>query len=654
MTKLFSHILIILAIFTLASCSSVKLADADLQMERGEYFDASKSYRKIYSTLKTKEQRPLRAEVAFKLAECYRLTGRNANASAAYRNALRYGYPDSIAILRLAQSQHGEGNYKAAIGNYERYLRVDPTDELSSSGLIGARESAKLKRNKTRYVVKPAKVFNSRRSDFSPMFNGDMLYLTTTNEQAKGTVKSEVTGMKRSDVWVARKDENGRWLAPMPVEGELNTEADEGVISFSPDGTTMYLTRAVRSNMSDSRAEIYVSHRSDAQWSAAEKLEIGSDTLHSYAHPAVSPSGEYLYFTSDRPGFGAKDIWRINLSEGERNPINLGDEINTPGNEMFPYALTDSVLLFASDGHPGLGGLDIFRATLTPAGNWHVENMGSPINSEGDDFGITYASPGSEMGFLSSNRGDRRGYDHIYSFVLPDLRITLSGHVFDKEEEPISGAIVRIVGNDGTNQKTATRPDGSFSLPLERGVKYVMLAGAEGYLNGSQEFRSDEAEIDADYTIDFYLASFTRPNIIENIFYDFDKATLRPESEEALYEVVQMMRDNPGITIEMGSHTDRHGSESYNDDLSLRRAQSVVNYLVKSGISSDRLTAHGYGETVPKVITKRLARIYPQFLEGQLLNEEYITTLPADLQDLADQINRRTEFRILSSPFRNK
>ncbi|MCM1255388.1 MAG: OmpA family protein [Duncaniella sp.] len=647
MKRLIHKILLVLTIITLGSCSSVKLADADMQMERGEYFDASKSYKKIYSTLKSKDQRKLRGEVAFKMAECYRLTGRKANASAAYRNALRYGYPDSVVILRLAQSQHSEGNYKAAIENYECYLHFDPSNIVANAGLAGARKSAELKKNKTRYVVKPAKIFNSRRSDYSPMYNGDLLYLTTTNEQAKGTKKSEVTGMKQGDVWVARKDDNGRWLAPLPVEGELNTESDEGVVSFSPDGTTMYLSRVNGSNQYDSRAEIYVSHRSDAQWSDADKMNIGTDTLYSYAHPAVSPSGEYLYFTSDRPGFGGKDIWRISLADLDLKPVNLGDEINTPGNEMFPYLLTDSVMLFASDGHPGLGGLDLFRASLTPSGNWKVENMGSPINSEGDDFGITYSTPGREAGFLSSNRGDRRGYDHIYSFELPDIKITLSGHVFDKDEEPLSGAIVRVVGNDGTNQKTATRPDGSFTLPLERGVKYVMMAGAEGHLNDSQAFQSHEEEADADYAIDFYLASLIKPNIIENIFYDFDKASLRPESEKVLDEVVQMMCDNPEISIEMGSHTDRHGSESYNENLSLRRAHSVVDYLVRAGITADRLKARGYGKTVPKVITKRLERLFPQFPEGQILDEEYISTLPTDLQEIADQINRRTEFRIM-------
>ena len=310
--------------------------------------------------------------------------------------------------------------------------------------------------------------------------------------------------------------------------------------------------------------------------------------------------------------------------------------------------LTDSIMYFSSDGHPGLGGLDLFKATLTPSGGWLVENMGSPMNSEGDDFGITFATPAKEAGYFSSNRGDGRGYDHLYSFELPDLKILISGWVLDKDEEPVPNAIIRIVGNDGSNQKAVARNDGSFSFPLERGVKYVMLAGAKGYLNAKQEFTSDSAEEDAEYGIDFILASVTKPNIVDNIFYDFDKATLRPESKEALDGVVQMLRDNPNITIEMASHTDRKGSDEYNIALSERRAKSVVDYLITAGIPEGRLQYQGYGESRPMTITKRLAREFPQFAEGQTLSEDFIVTLSPEDQDSADQINRRTEFQVLS------
>ncbi|MDE6032388.1 MAG: OmpA family protein, partial [Muribaculaceae bacterium] len=395
--------------------------------------------------------------------------------------------------------------------------------------------------------------------------------------------------------------------------------------------------------------EIFTSQRSDASWSAPQKFEITADTLSSYGHPAVSPDGNWLYFSSDMPGGqGGYDLWRINLKERAGSLENLGEFINTPGNEQFPYMRTDSLLYFSTDGRPGLGGLDIFRAQMTPSGAWRVENMGVPMNSAGDDFGITFDPTGGERGFFSSSRGDARGYDHIYTFELPDLQIWISGWVIDRDEEPVANAIIRIVGNDGSNQKAIGKDDGSFRFPLQRGVSYTMLAGAKGYLNARQEFTSDTAEEDAEYGVDFILASINKPVVVENIFYDFDKATLRPESKDALDEMVKILRENPNVTIEMASHTDRWGSDEYNLKLSGRRADSVINYLIAAGIEPDRLQPQGYGKSRPKVITKKLAREFPQFEEGTELTPEFIETLSEEDQDAADQINRRSEFQVLS------
>ena len=282
--------------------------------------------------------------------------------------------------------------------------------------------------------------------------------------------------------------------------------------------------------------------------------------------------------------------------------------------------------------------------------------MGTPLNSSADDFGITYDRSASyPKGYFSSNRGDARGYDHLYSFELPDLKIVLNGWITDMEEEPIAGAIVRIVGTDGSNLRTATSGDGSYSFNLNRGVSYAMLAGAKGFLNARQEFTTDTVEADAEYGIDFMLASLSQPNIVENIFYDFDKATLRPESKTALDELATLLRDNPHITIQMTSHTDRMGSEEYNIDLSHRRAKSVVDYLIEAGIEAERLEYQGYGKTRPKTVTKRVVRQFPQFKEGDVLTEDYILALPEEAdREAADQINRRTEFNILSIDYRLK
>lgn len=645
-------LLFILGVLALTSCKTPKLTTANEEFARGEYFNAAKTYRAVYNKLSPKQDRALRGEVAFQLATCYRRLNQAPQASAAYQNAIRYEYPDSMAFYYLGRSLQAEGKYQPAINAYRSFLEWRPDDALAKEGIRGCQRAIRAKNEpKSRYVVKPAQIFNSKRADFSPMYldkSFNTIYFTSSTEKATGTNKSEITGTKKSDIFFSTKNEKGEWQRPEPAGGELNTDADEGIISFTPDGQTMYLTVAKRSETANTSVEIYTSQRSDATWSAPQKYEITADTLSAYGHPAVSPDGNYLYFSSDMPGgYGGKDIWRINLKSPVGSLENLGEQINTSGDEMFPYVRNDSLLYFASDGHPGFGGLDLFRARRNSTGDrWSIENMGIPINSNGDDFGITFGE--GESGFFSSNRKDARGYDNIYSFVLPEIKVTIAGMVLDKDEEPVPNAIIRIVGDDGSNQKEIARDDGSFRFKLERGVKYVMKAGAKGYLNVKQEFTSGMEEEDAEYEVDFILAAINKPQVVENIFYDFDKATLRPESKAALDEMIVMLKENPNVTIEMGAHTDRKGSDEYNINLSNRRAKSVVDYLIAGGIEPDRLTWKGYGESTPKKVTKRINREFPQFPEDTLLDEAFIETLSPEDQEAADQINRRTEFQVTS------
>lgn len=651
--------LILAAIITattlqLSSCKTAKMKDADEKYERGEYYAAAETYRKIYNKLRRKEDRYQRGEVAFMLGECYRHLNQSARAAAAYQNAQRYEWEDSLIPFYLAQSQQMEGQYSLADKNYRHYLDTAPGNWQAKEGIRGCQQAPKWRDAGSRYIVKNARLFNSRRADFCPMFldsKNDILYFTSSRDKATGTVKSEITGAKNCDVFFSKKDDKGKWSNPEPVEGELNTEFDEGITAFTPDGMTMYFGKALRKTDSGTSVEIYKASRSEAKWTGATKFEITADTLSAYNDPAVSPDGKWLYFSSDMPGGqGGKDLWRVMISDGHGTLENLGDQINTPGDERFPYVRDDSTLYFSSNGHAGFGGLDLFRARLQPSERWYVENMGFPMNSSADDFGITFESEG-ERGFFSSNRKDARGYDHIFSFEKPDLKIWISGYVLDKDEEPVPNAIIRIVGNDGSNQKAVAKPDGSFRFDLQRGVSYVMLAGANGYLNGKQQFTSDIEEEDAEYGVDFILAAMTKPQVIENIFYDYNKATLRPESKAALDSMVQVMNDNPYVTIEMGSHTDRVGSDNYNNKLSEERAKSVVNYLIENGVDSARLQYHGYGKTVPKVVTKRIARLYPQFNEGDTLHEEFVMALSKEDRAAADQINRRTEFQVLTTNY---
>ena len=500
-------------------------------------------------------------------------------------------------------------------------------------------------------------LFNSRRDDYSPMLAGDaddQLYFTSTRNQAQGDELNGITGSKSADIFYAQKDEKGKWGKPQVIASELNSVFDEGACCFSPDGKTMYLTQCQTDPVYPRYARIMVSKRSDAAWSKPQELIISHDTLTSFAHPAVSPDGEWLYFVSDMSGgMGGLDIWRCRLlSATEAGAIeNVGAPINTSGDEMFPTFRPNGDLYFSSNGHPGFGGLDIYYV----AGNNHhpsptIHHPGYPLNSQGDDFGMTFEGK-LNQGFFCSNRGDLRGFDHIYSFYNPEIVQTVKGWVYEQDGYELPAAQVYMVGNDGTNLKLSVRSDGSFVQEIKPDVDYVLLGTCKGYLNHQEQLRVQPVTASHEYVLQFPLANISAPVLIENIFYDFNKATLRPESKTALDELVVLLNQNPNVTIELSAHTDSRGSEAYNERLSQQRAESVVCYLIAHGIASDRLTPKGYGESQPKRIKRRVAEKYLFLKEGDALTDEFINALPEEQQEQCHQMNRRTEFRVLRTTY---
>ncbi|MDR2804494.1 MAG: OmpA family protein, partial [Dysgonamonadaceae bacterium] len=581
MNRKYSFFLFLLFLAALFSCKSAKLSDAVDHQERGEYYEAAQIYRKVYSKTPAKKNY-LRGSIAFHMAECYRALNNPNRALSGYTNAIRYHYADSTALLHQAQMLHQLGRYADAAKAYRAFLDRVPNHPTAKNGLSGCEAAPEWRKNPTRYIVRKMDKLNSRDGEFSPMLHGessDELYFSSSRKEALGEAKSAITGLKNNDFFVVKQDEKKQWLKPQPIESGLNTERDEGTASFSIDGSQMYYTYCPQDSLSSQTATIYVSSRSGAEWSAGRKAEIFKDTLAMAAHPAVGADG-YLYFVSDvAGGYGGKDIWRIPLDGiGSLYPENLGPEINTPENEVFPYMRADSVLFFSSNGRPGMGGLDIFKATRYQE-QWRVENMKTPVNSMSDDFGITFAGR-KETGFFSSNRNDGRGADHLYSFDLPGISVFVEGWALNREEEEIDSATVRIVGKDGSNQRIFVRSDGTYSMEVVPGVEYVMMAGAPGYLNQKQTLSVPNELKSETYYVDFYLSSISKPVLIEDIFYDFNKATLRAESKKALDELGALLDDNPNVTIELSAHTDRVGSDLYNETLSQRRAQSVVDYLI--------------------------------------------------------------------------
>ncbi|MDR1601582.1 MAG: OmpA family protein [Tannerella sp.] len=637
-----------MAVCLLFGCKSVKLSDAEEKQRMGEYYAASEIYRKLYRKTKP-DQKELRSYIAFRMGDCNRLVGNVPRAISAYMNAVRYDYPDSTLYLRLGQVYHRNGRYADALKHYSEYLTYVPNSAVALNGIAGCEAAAQWLDRPTLYQVAGMDILNSRRSEFCPMLYGekyDQLYFNSTRGVVHKDSVNAITGMNNNALYVSKKDEQGNWQKPEEVTDAVISDFDEGTPSFSSDWNTMYYTYCPDDAVDPRTAEIYYSTRSGALWSKGQRTQIVRDSVTLLAHPAASPDGKYLYFVTDAVGgYGGKDLFRTRLvgANDFGGMENLGQEINTEGDEMFPYVRDSATIYFASNGHPGLGGLDIFKATLDSLGKWHVTNMGVPINSNADDFGITFAGK-DETGFFSSNRNDARGWDHIYSFTYPVVTVFIEGYVSDADENPVENAVVHIVGKDGLNVRVPVKPDGSYRVELERDISYVMMASAPDFLNQNFELKTDAEERNETYYVDFYLSPVDKPVVVENIFYAYDRADLRPESKEALDKLIKILNDNPHVTIELGAHTDRKGSHAYNEKLAQRRAQSVVDYLIEAGIDRARLTAKGYGKTVPKEVTAKIAKIYGFLSEGVTLDEVFVESLTPEQQDAADQINRRTEF----------
>ena len=658
MKNLVYIILMTASVISLAySCKQANLGAADKKFAEGEYFTAAEMYQKVYRQL-PKKKRELRGEVAWRLAESHRLSNNPLRASAAYANAVNYKASDSTLSLQYARTLHKTGDYRKAAEQYNEFLKLYPTNRFALNAIKGTELAQQWKENPTLYRVKRMDLFISARGgEFSPMLlppKYDQVFFTSNRKEAGGDDKSPITGTKNNDIFMSRLDEKGDWMMPEHIESEINSVYDEGIVSFTADGQTMYYTHSPQDSAQTTFPSIYVSSRSEGKWGKGIKLKIGRDTSAIYSHPAVTPSGDYLYFVSDRKGgYGGKDIWRARLIDQNTagQAENLGPYINTAGDEMFPYMRSNSLLYFSSDGHAGMGGLDIYRAAYHEKNDgWVVENMKSPINSEGDDFGITFEGE-QEKGFFSSNRKDARGWDHIYTFEYPTIKSSIEGYVVDTDDEFVANATIRAVGNDGTIKKMDGRNTGTYSMDAVQGVDYVFLASAPDHLNARRQAYIEEIEKDSVYFVDFILTPINKPVVLENIFFDYDKSTLRDDSKEGLDELIELLTLNPNVSIELSAHTDRKGSEQYNNHLSQRRAESVVSYLVKGGVENGRLLAVGYGKSKPKVVTKAIVKKYGFLHEEEILTEEFIEQLPEDQRDIADQINRRTEFKVLSTTY---
>ena len=641
----------------LASCGSAgnSIKTARAALTRGEYELAAENFKKAYKRIPPKEKK-LRGEIAYEMAQTYACYGNVARAVAALKNAERYKFNDTLVFQQLGMLSMQMGNYKEAANYLEKHFLLTD-DSLSKIRYYWALRANEFKQQSSAYSVKLEKLFVSSRSDYSPMFassEGDELYFTSTRNQATGEELSGITGMKNGDIFCVKKDEKGRWKAPELVEGGVNTPLDEGACCFSSDGK-MYLTVCPTDPEYPRMAEIWISNRSDAKWNKANKLKITEDTLSSYAHPCISPDGKWLYFVSDMPGgYGGTDLWRAKLEGSDVGPVeNLGGTINSEGNEMFPTFRPTGELFYSTDGKGGIGGLDIFSALEdTLLNDWIITHLPSPINSLGNDYGMTFEGFYNRGYFTSSRTTGGRGWDKIFSFSFPEVIQTVKGWVYEVDGYELPNAEVYIVGSDGTNLKLGVLPDGSFETKVNPNVEYVFLATCDGYLNANNQLTTDSLKSDCQYVLQFPLASTSIPVLVRNVFFEFDKADITPESSTALDRLVNMLNDNPTITIELSAHTDSRGSDTYNKRLSQKRAESVVKYLSSKGIEEERLIPVGYGESLPKVVNRKLTEEYKFLNEGDVLSDDFISKLTPEQQDSCHSLNRRTQFRVLRTTFK--
>lgn len=657
-------ILLILILF-LGSCNVRKqLAKADLMYESGEYFNAVNRYKKVNRRLKGKENKQLKGEVNYKMGICYWRLSDFQRSAKCMQTAIKSKTGNDTALLYLGKAMLAQQRYKEASTAFHAYLIIDPDNQEAQEGLQSVEQMPKLKKGFTRYRLEEFKHFNSRKnSDFCPMFVGmedDNIVMFTSNRNSSLTGRKNkkkepingITGVADNDLYMCHRNKAGKWETVTTAQGAINTSEDDGVCCFTRDGRTCYFTHC---DANRAGGQIFKAQRSGMEWTEPVEVKLFDDSTITVGHPALNENGNRLYFVTDNSrGTGGRDIWFADqLEDGSWGiPSEMPAPINTKGDEMFPYVFNDTTLYFASNGHVGLGGLDLYVATCDTAGHWTVHNLLAPMNSPSDDFGITFNSTRNE-GFFSSNRNQRKAIDRIYHFFFDPIVYAIEGKIVDEAGQPVSEAIIRLVGDNGDIIKSRAKMDGTYSVNLTvGGARYAMMASKRGYLNASYKFNTFRIEGSKLFTNDFTLVSLNKAVKMDNIFYEFGKWTLTPESEAGLKSLMKVLTDNPNITIEISAHTDMVGSEESNNELSFKRAQSVVNWLIASGIDPARITPKGYGESKPVVVSSELAKQYKFLKEGDELTPEFIMNLKSEQQEICNQINRRTEFKVLKTTYK--
>ncbi len=642
---------------------------ADIAFERKQYNTAIEKYKK--ATKKTKKKKKFeddRNYITYQLAECYRLTDASKLAESHYKRLLKTDYPKMkpIIYLHYADALKRNSKYEEAIENYTIYNELVPDDLRGVKALEDIQNIQLWLETPTKYEVTRIKKINSRSSEFGVAWtsnNYNEIIFSSTREDGVSKEKDAITGQHFSDFYISRQNKQGEWEEVVLADEEgINSEGSEGMPFITKSFSTMYFTRCPNHKKRASGCQIMKATRTGSVWSEPVTVEIITiDSLDVIGHPTLSSDELKLFFATERKnGYGGKDIWiseRESTSEKFGRPRNLGDIINTQGDEMFPYMRNDSTLYFASNGHGGMGGLDIFVTTLDSLGEWtEPVNLRHPFNSISNDYGITF-HPSEERGFFISNRDARNGLDDdIYYFIEPPMLFTLSGTIKNENSlQFVEGADVKISSMSGANFTTKSSETGAFMFTnsqIKANETYILTINKKNYFVFTDTISTVGYETSQDITKEYQINTIPdNPVVLPDILYDLAKWELQPQFEDSLRGLIEMLQVNPNITIELGSHTDNRDSHENNDILSQKRAQSVCDYLVIRGIDPYRLKAKGYGERMPRTLHKDYRYKDYVIKSGTKLTEEYINSLPKEVQEFAHQLNRRTEFKVISKDY---
>ena len=644
---------------------------ADMDFEDQKYATAVDKYKKAYSKVKDRGEKN---RIRFQMAECYRYMNNTKRAEATYKSLIRTKYykekPD--VLLHYANMLKANQKYDDAILQFEEYIKLKPGDPRGPDGLKSCQLQKEWVDHPTNHQIANLRQVNSREDDFSPCYatdNYNALIFTSNREGSTGKDSDEWTGQNFTDLFFTRIDRKGEWSTPDMLESEetINTETNEGAPMMNSSFTTLYFTRCGNEKQRKSGCHIYKSKKTGRTYSDPEILDLGGDSTSKILHPTLSDDELTIIFTADfTQGYGGTDIYyatRKNKSDEFGRPKNIGPVINTPENEGFPFLRSDTILYFASNGHIGMGGLDIFKSTKNDE-EWGIPvNIGSPMNSNTDDFAIIFNPNAEEEGFFCSNRKEidnirAKGGDDIWYFIVPPLEFTLSGVVKDDRTlQYIQDAEVRMVGSDGSSIVIKTNLIGRYEFGKNQFLPkttYDLLVSKENYFSENGSETTVGVERSKDFTHDFILVPIPKkPIVLPEILYDLAKWDLKPQYQDSLQGLIKTLDENPTLVIELASHTDIRDTEERNDILSQKRAQSVVDYLILRGIDPDRLVAKGYGERANREVYRNYYMNQVLVLDsGTVLSEEYINSLPTtEIKEFAHQLNRRTEFSVLRNDF---